>query len=278
MSTSRTVTSWLAFLFLAYRASVLGLPWLADDLGLATEVAWGPWKYFPGCPYEALDAAFRWLPLWGLIAGGLMVPWGRWVLGWVREGEPVPIDDEVSRRWNAAGRWGLAGVVVGNLFRVVPRAWVDFLTLDPSTEHGSGAGAIPEGHPVAPVLLGMLLAALIGPEVRAWACAGFQGFIDGVFLPGGREAVPPYTVRLARFYGEKQRWAEAEAEYARVLSFHPERLEAWRERLEVALRRGAEAAPSAGEIAAAARRALRGEAEREVIRACYEAGREGLRG
>ncbi len=271
MSTSRTLTSWLAFLFLAYRASVLGLPWLADHFGLATEVAWGQWKYFPGCPYKALDGAFAWFPLWVVLGLCLIAPWGRWVLGWVREGEPVPLDDAVSRRLNAAGRWGWAGIVVGNLFRVVPRAWGDFMTLDPSTEPWEKAGGIPEGDALSPVLLGMLLAALLGPEVRAWASAGFAAGIDAVFSPGGNEAVPPYTLRLARFYEEKGRWEEAEAEYARVLSHHPEQVEAWRERLELAFRRGVAAKPGAVEIAGAARRALRTEADREVIRACAAA-------
>ncbi len=103
------------------------------------------------------------------------------------------------------------------------------------------------------------------PEVFRYATFCFTGFIDAVFFPGRREAKPPYTLKLARFYREQQRLSEAEAEYARVLSFHPEQLEAWQERLDLAFLRKEAADPAPRDVLAEAIHALPQPRDKEVI-------------
>jgi len=90
-------------------------------------------------------------------------------------------------------------------------------------------------------------------------------FYRRCLFPGGREKIPPYTLKLARFYREDQRLAEAEAEYARMLSFYPEQLEAWQERLDLAFRRKAEADPPPQEVLAGAINALPQPGDKEAI-------------
>ena len=64
---------------------------------------------------------------------------------------------------------------------------------------------------------------------------------------------------------EQQRLAEAEVEYARMLSFYPEQLEAWQERLDLAFRRKAEADPPPQEVLAGAIHALPQPGDKELI-------------
>ena len=115
-------------------------------------------------------------------------------------------------------------------------------------------------------------AVLIGPEVSQLFSLGPSAFIDAVFFPGGREARPPYTLKLARFYVQKNRWDDAEEEYARMLSFYPRALEAWEERLALAFRRGGEADPEPRKILASAIKALQRPEDREAIHKCFTRG------
>ena len=115
---------------------------------------------------------------------------------------------------------------------------------------------------------------LIAPEIAIVASSGFTRFIDAVFFPGGREAKPPYTLKLARCYVDKQRWEEAEAEYARMLSFYPDQPEAWQERLTLAFRRRDTSAGSTPEmVLAGALKALKTPTDREAVYQQFTRGR-----
>ena len=112
----------------------------------------------------------------------------------------------------------------------------------------------------------ILAAMLAAPELSILASSGFTRFIDAVFFPGAREAKPPYTLKLARFYVEKQRGEEAEAEYVRMLSFYPDQPEAWQERLTLAFRRRDTPAGSTPEmVLAEALKALKTPTDREAV-------------
>ncbi|MES2706021.1 MAG: tetratricopeptide repeat protein [Verrucomicrobiota bacterium] len=114
-------------------------------------------------------------------------------------------------------------------------------------------------------------AVLIVPEVTTIASAGFTSFIDSLFFPGSREKKPPYTLKLARFYVQKQRWDDAEAEYARMLSFYPDQLEAWKESLHVAFAQGENADPAPDAILSKGLKKLKTPAEKEALFATFNA-------
>lgn len=111
----------------------------------------------------------------------------------------------------------------------------------------------------------ILSAILIGPELVQWVAMGPMALIDAVFFPGGREARPPYSLKLARYYTVEKRWEEAEEEYARMLSFYPDRLEAWQERLELASRRGIAVKPDPEDVLASGLKSLDTAADRESL-------------
>ena len=113
--------------------------------------------------------------------------------------------------------------------------------------------------------MALFMAFLIAPEVSILSSSGFTSFIDAVFFPGGREAKPPFTLKLARFYAENQRFDEAEAEYIRMLSFYPDQPEAWEERLALAFQRPAPADPGPAKVLAAAFKALSKPADRDAL-------------
>lgn len=127
---------------------------------------------------------------------------------------------------------------------------------------------------------GVLSVVLIAPEISQLASSGLTGFIDAVFFPNDRDRVPPYTLKLARFYVQQKRWTDADAEFERVLSHHPQRLEAWVERLEAACLRSSTPAstPSAATadpdstpeaILASALKNLPSAADRDTIHARF---------
>ena len=123
--------------------------------------------------------------------------------------------------------------------------------------------------------MALFLAFLIAPEISILSSSSFTRFIDAVFFPGAREAKPPYTLKLARFYVEKHRWEEAETEYARMLSFYPDQPEAWQERLTLAFRRRDTPAGSTPEmVLAEALKALKTPTDREAVYQQFTRGRQ----
>lgn len=198
-----------------------------------------------------------WSPLWGLLALALIAPWVReWLFkkGWLI----VPLGEEHALRINVIGRWVLTFLMLNAFFGILDYPLIEFLTFHPAVLAGLAMF-------FGILVMVLLVVFLPVPEVTMLASSGFTGFIDAVFFPGGRESKPPYTLKLARFYVEKQRFDEAEAEYARMLSFYPDQVEAWQERLALAFRRTDEADPAPEEILAAAIKALRKAEDREVV-------------
>lgn len=149
--------------------------------------------------------------------------------------EESRFDEGLADKLNVVGRWVFASLFL----------W--FIT--------SGA------FPFFVILFGLLVA----PEMALLFAAGPSAMVDAVFFPGGRETRPPYSLKLARFYTAENRWEEAEAEYARMLGFYPDMAEAWQERLELALRRGAEADPGPEEVLASGLKSLGIAADREAL-------------
>jgi hypothetical protein len=234
MTTCKTVVSWLAFWFLTLK-------------GLFLVVS----------PYH--NEALPWLPLWALPGLLMMVPWFwryPWKIPWIEKN--MPFDAALAERCNLAGRWLLWGFLVAYHMRWLP---------DPFRIYLYHEAPVWEGFffLMTIVVWAVLLIFLPLPEVFRCASFGFTGFIDAVFFPGRREAKPPYTLKLARFYREDQRLAEAEAEYARMLSFYPEQLEAWQERLDLAFQRKETAGPPPREVLALAIHALPQPRDKEAI-------------
>jgi hypothetical protein len=171
-----------------------------------------------------------------ILALAIVVPWLRsWSVRFPCLKLGMWISESVAENLNMAGRWTLAVLC---------------------------ASLVLQGG----FFMALFLAFLIAPEISILSSYGFTRFIDAVFFPGGREAKPPYTLKLARFYVEKHRWEEAETEYARVLSFHPEQVEAWQERLTLAFRRRDTSAGSTPErVLAEALKVLKAPTDREAV-------------
>lgn len=183
-----------------------------------------------------------WLVITALGVTLMMAPWIRkgWLifgLGW-----PSHWHEEFAERLNTIGRWTVAG---GFVFTILI--------------HGSKAQIL-----LVPALM------ILSPEFGKLFISGFTGFIDAVFFPGGRESKPPYTLKLARFYVEKERWEEAEAEYERMLSFYPQELEAWEERLRLAFARKDQEGPEPSTVLGKALKAMPQSGRQAAMQACYE--------
>jgi hypothetical protein len=225
MTTYKTVVSWLAFLLLVWYEVYFGL-----ELGRHL------YGRFVVGSYQRItfgDVAFA--IFLAVAAVLMMLPWGRYFLIWRgRSPSEMPLTETLAEQLNTVGRWLLIPLFVYWTFKGV-------------------------------FGVAILIALLSAPELSILVSSGFTGFIDAVFFPGGREKIPPYTLKLARFYREDQRLAEAEAEYARMLSFYPEQLEAWQERLDLAFQRKETADPAPREVLAEAIHALPQPRDKEVI-------------
>jgi hypothetical protein len=264
MTTFKTVVSWLGFLFLAYRGSLLAWPWALALFEVTPPLSWGPWEYESGVNYRELNRIWVWSPVWCLIAVALIFPWLRAFAGRMRRSSCLQqMDDPVPLTVNLVGRWGFALLFLLPLLGWLPDPVTGFLTFDPAADFWDQWN--PFHGLFEPFMLGILAAMMLAPEGAALASSGFTRFIDAVFFPGGREAKPPYSLKLARFYAEKERWDEAEAEYARMLEFYPDMREAWQERLELAFRRPATAGTVPAEVLAAAFKALSKPDDREAL-------------
>jgi hypothetical protein len=178
----------------------------------------------------------------------MMAPWIRKAWLFFGLGLPAHWYEELAEKLNTIGRWTVAGGFI-------------FLTLI----HGTDALLL-----LVPALM------ILSPEFGKFFVSGFTGFIDADFFPGGREARPPYTLKLAQFYVEKERWAEAEAEYERMLSFYPQEVEAWQERMRVAFRQvdGVEAAQ---DVLSGALKKLKRPEDQQAVHAVFasEVGKAG---
>lgn len=175
----------------------------------------------------------------------------------------MPLDDPLSSWLNIAGRWICGVIYLDHLFYWLPFHPSEFMRqLRPDAFYDSAAYF---AGIIRPFVLGTATALLIAPELTQLASAGFTGFIDAVLFPGGREAKPPYTLKLARSYVEKQRWDEAEVEYARMLFFYPDQPEAWQERLALAFQHPGPAEPAPAKVLAASFKALSKPEDREAV-------------
>lgn len=173
----------------------------------------------------------------------MMVPWARKFLLFCRILHPDgAFTENTALLLNVIGRWLIAACLI---------LW------------NSETGAM--------LFSSIFAAVLIVPEATALITAGFTGFIDSLFFPGSREKKPPYTLKLARFYVQKQRWEDAEAEYARMRSFYPDRLEAWQESLRTAFALGDDADPPPEKILSKGLRKLKAPAEKEALFATFKA-------
>ncbi len=223
MTTYKTVVSWLAFLFLLYRGILLTLVWVFDRWGIKPIPQVEHWSFTKGG--VTISEVILWSPVWALVALLIIAPWFapivRRAWGWNQKTiRNVPEPDF----YNLFGRWTFAVLVAGSLLGVIPGHLAEFCRFNPYAAGERLGGYFTNIFAVA--LLWIFSAMLIAPELTQLASSGFTRFIDAVFFPGGREAKPPYTLKLARFYVEKERWDQAEAEYARMLEFYPGMLEA----------------------------------------------------
>jgi hypothetical protein len=278
MTIYKTVVSWLAFLFFAYvvikRSSQLSWRWFLGQLDSVDPERWDSWIPVRGETLGTLDDIWYAL-FWTLLGLMLVTPWLRpWWSNRRKSARPISFDDPLSSWLNLAGRWVCAVIYLDHLFLWLPFHPSFFMRqLHPDYFYTQNAGDY-FANAIRPVILGVGTTLLIAPELTQFASSGFTRFIDAVFFPGGREAKPPYTLKLARFYVEKQRWEEAEAEYARMLSFYPDQPEAWQERLTLAFRRRDAPAGSTPErVLAEALKVLKTPTDREAVYQQFTRGR-----
>lgn len=202
MRARTTFLSWLAFAVAVWCGSRIG--W-----ALVREIRSNGTLELPEDPADvrALGFSVLWYLITGLGVTIMMVPWIRKAGLFLRIVSPQgALSETRAERLNGVGRW------------LISACFFCLALLDPDIGF----------FWIFPALI-MLL-----PEFVYLAAAGFSGFIDRVFFPGGSEKKPPYSLKLARHYVEKNRWEDAEAEFTRVLSWHPEQVEAWQERLRAA--------------------------------------------
>lgn len=239
MSLRTTFISWLAFLVAAWVGSRIGLALIQDIRDSGT-------VRLPedSAGIRALGFAVVWLLVMGLGVFIMMAPWIRKVGLLVRIVSPESgFSETFAERLNLLGRWVISGCFF--LLVLLEREFGFFWLF--------------------PALIILL------PEFFHLASSGFTGFIDALFFPGSREKKPPYTLKLARFYVQKQRWDDAEAEYVRMLSFYPHELEAWLESLRVAFAQGENADPTADEILSKGLKKLKSPADKDALFATFNA-------
>ena len=273
MTLYRTVISWLAFLFLAYVVVKRSFQLIWHEVMLQLYyIDADRWGKHVDVVRSYASAEDIWSGLfWTIVALMLVAPWlGS---GWSRRRKSaliIRLDDPRSSLLNIAGRWICALIYLDHMFWWLPFHPSAFMReLPPHYPDTPSVGNFFAGV-IRPFILGTGTAFLITPELAQLTSTGFTSFIDAVFFPGGREAKPPYTLKLARFYVEKERWGDAEDEYARVLSYHPQQLEAWQERLALAFQRSDPPPdPAPDEVLAAALKALSAQADREAVHADF---------
>ncbi|MGI9243831.1 MAG: hypothetical protein ACR2RV_23745 [Verrucomicrobiales bacterium] len=77
------------------------------------------------------------------------------------------------------------------------------------------------------VLLLVVAAVCIFPEVFAAVTGPITRWIDGIYLPGGRPEPAPLSYRLVRYYQVTRQYDLAVAEYRRILADYPHEAEAY---------------------------------------------------
>ena len=124
-------------------------------------------------------------------------------------------------------------------------------------------------HKLLGGLAGLFASALlISPELVRWTLAPISGLIDSILLPS-ETVVPPADLKLARFYVQSLRYAEAAEEYARVLQYHPDHIEASLEGIRAAGLAGDERL--ARKFYQGAQKVLRAEDQRQLLEGVYAA-------
>ena len=161
----------------------------------------------------------------------------------------------VAARWVTAGLASVGGFA---LLARVPRGDWDWSVL----------GKLLPG--LGGLLIGVVL---VAPELVRWALTPFSNLLDSILMPS-ETVVPPADLKLARFYGQSLRYAEASEEYARVLQYHPDHTEACLEGIRAAGLAGDER--QAKKFYLAARRVLRGRNQRSLLEDVYEARHQPL--
>lgn len=91
-----------------------------------------------------------------------------------------------------------------------------------------GGGGFAE---VGPLLLAVVLlivaAVCLFPEVARAVALPVTRWIDSIYLPGGRPERAPLSFRLADYYEKTLQWERAVEEYQRILEDYPEEPEAY---------------------------------------------------
>lgn len=276
-----TIVSWLASGWIILRSVQLTWAWGMDRFGHKAVTSS---RVSPAGPVHlfyspvTLDGILLASIPWALCGVAILLPWVWPLFQRITRGKRPAGGDWLV--WsNLAGRWICAGLILGSLMDYLPRPIKGFLTFDPYASPFS-LGDYFTGIMVI-VLWGLTAVLLIAPEAVRLGSSGFTGFIDSVFFPGARDKKPPYTIKLARFYVEKNRLDEAEAEFARMLKFYPQAPEAWQERLALAFLRERklrspaaageelEAHPAPQAVLAAGLKALRTAADQEKLHAVF---------
>jgi len=116
---------------------------------------------------------------------------------------------ESAKRWV---RWTVGAAALVAAFSIGARA-------------AKGVGGV--GATWFGVLLIVVVAVCIFPEVMAVLAAPITRWIDSLYLPGGRPEPPPLNYRLVRYYQLTQQYDLAVAEYQRILADYPEEAEAY---------------------------------------------------
>ena len=263
MTSYKTVVSWLAFLFLLYRGVFLSIVLVLDRVGLKPYP--GPAaSFYSYAGQVSLGESLKCSPLWACLAFMVIFPWLRINIARTGKSHLRHVNwDSFSLLINGIGRWAAVLTLLTIIAGKWPRGVLGFLIVTPYSQEDWFSFPFPAL--LLDATLALASAELIAPEIAIVASSGFTRFIDAVFFPGGREAKPPYTLKLARFYVENQRFEEAEAEYARMVSFYPDQPEAWQERLALAFQRPAPAEPAPPEVLAAALKAISKPADREAL-------------
>ena len=114
-----------------------------------------------------------------------------------------------AKRWT---RWAIGAAALVAAFSIGARA----------AKGVGGVGAIWLG-----VLLIVVAAVCVFPEVMSALAAPITRWIDSLYLPGGRPEPPPLSYRLVRYYQLTQQWDLAVAEYQRILRDYPGEAEAY---------------------------------------------------
>ena len=161
----------------------------------------------------------------------------------------------VATRWVVAGLAGVAGVFLLARVPMDDGNWGAFQKL-----LGGLAG----------LLTGVVF---VSPELVRWTVTPLSGLIDSILLPS-EEIVPPADLKLARFYVQSLRYAEAAEECARILQYHPRHVDAYLEGIRAAGLAGDERL--ARKLYQGARKVLRTGDKRRLLEGVYAARNQPL--